>query len=154
MSPARLACLLALLVLSACRGPRDPVAGLLADLETAGEARDGAALEKRITKDFTGAGGMPRAQAVDEARRTLALYQEVRLEIYGVRAQGQERVSFHVDFAGNARSIGGLSSLMPPEATYSFDCELAEEDGLLKIRRAEWKAVAPPGEGGADAPAR
>lgn len=127
---------------SACnKTPRDPVAVLLADLEEAAEARDVSALEKRLAAGFVGPDGLARTRAVDEVRRYFALYEEVRVEVYGVEAPQIGQLVFHVDFAGNAKSIGGLSSLLPPEATYRFECEVVEEEGTLKLARAEWKVV-------------
>jgi hypothetical protein len=147
--PFALTVLLALAAsLLGCRStPRDPVAALLADLEAAAEARDVSALEKRLASGFTGQGSLARAQALDQTRRYFALYEEVRLEVYGVEAQGKESLVFVVDFSGHAKAIGGLSSLLPPEAAYRFDCELLEEGGVLKLSKASWKAVPLPGEG-------
>lgn len=129
-------------VVAGCsRAPRDPVAALLGDLEAAAEARDVTAIEKRLAAGFLGQDGIPRARALDEARRYFALYEEVRVEVYGIETPESGRVVFHVDFAGHAKPIGGLSSFVPPEAAYRFECELVEEDGSLKLARASWQAV-------------
>jgi len=133
--------------LCGCRStPKDPVAALLSDLEKAAEARDVTAIENRLAGGFVGSDGLPRPQVLDQARRYFALYEEVRLEIYGVEVQGRERVAFTIDFAGRAKAIGGLSSLLPPEAAYRFDCELVEEGGVLKLSKADWKVVPLPAD--------
>jgi hypothetical protein len=138
------------LALPACsRAPPDPVAALLAELESAAEARDAERFAAQLASEFRGERGLGRAEAAAELRRYFAAYESVALEVYGVeveRGAGAARVRCVVEFSGRARSALGLQGLLPPEAVYRFELELAEAKGGLRVRAARWEpAVAAAG---------
>ena len=58
----------------------------------------------------------------------------------------QNRAVLDADFSGDARSVFGLQGLLPPDATYRFEVEVADEGGTWRVRDARWEAVvnAPP----------
>lgn len=132
--------------LASCSRPKDPVEALLSELEEAAEARDAARFGERLSASLRAGTGMDRAQAQDTLRRYFAAYQSVALTVYGVeveRAEGSARVRCVVEFVGEARKLGPLQGLLPPEAAYRFDLEVADEDGVWRLRAASWTPVAP-----------
>lgn len=136
------------LAAAACRGPADPVAELLAELERAVEARDAEALSARLAADFEGRDGMSRDRALETARRLLLGYQEATLEIYEVVQEPTEagaRVRFWAEFSGRARRLGGLAGLLPPGAVYLFELELRRGQPWLVVS-ARWEQRAGPGD--------
>ena len=46
-----------------------------------------------------------------------------------------------VEFAGRARSLGGLKGLLPPSAVYRFELGVVEEGGAWRVREAAWEPV-------------
>ena len=144
----RVALLLALAVLSACsRGPKDPVAALLADLEAAAEARDAERFAERLAPEFRGAHGLGRPEALAQLKRYLAAYESVAIDVYGVAAErdgSAVRVRCVVEFSGQARKAFGLEGLLPPSAVYRFDLDAAEESGTWRVRGATWEPAETP----------
>jgi len=129
------------LILAACGPAPDPIRGLLVELEQAAEARDAAALRARLTPDFRGPQGLDAVEAEAMARRYLAGYERVSLDLYDVAVEEQgdtARVAFAVDFRGEARRLGPLQALLPPEASYRFELELSRRDGQWLVAGAEW----------------
>jgi hypothetical protein len=131
-----------LLLATACsRAPADPVEALLAELEAAAEARDADRLGERLAPGFRGAEGLDQSEAIARLRRTLAAYETVSIDVYGVEAErdgGSARVRCVVEFSGQARKVLGLEGLLPPTAAYRFDLEVAEEGGTWRVRGASW----------------
>lgn len=139
-----LAC--AALALSCSRTPKDPVQALLADLEEAAEARDANQFGEYLAPSFQAAGSMDRAEAIATLKRYFAGYDSVGLTVYGTeveRAGATASVRTIVEFSGRARKLAGLEGLLPPEAVYRFDLEMADESGSWKVRSAKWEAVEP-----------
>jgi hypothetical protein len=138
---------LVLLASLACRGtPADPVHELRVELEAAAEARDAERFGSLLSEEFQGGGGLTRADALATLRRYFAAYESVDLEVHGLevdRVGATAEVRCVVELAGEARSLGGLSGLMPPEAVYRFKLGVAEEDGVWRVRRAAWEPVVP-----------
>lgn len=134
------------LALQACsRAPADPVAALLAELESAAEARDAERFAARLAAEFQGERGLGRAEAAAELRRYFAAYEAVALEVYGVeveRLAGAARVRCVVEFSGRARGAFGLQGFLPPEAVYRFELELTEAKGGLRVLSARWEPAA------------
>jgi hypothetical protein len=131
-----------LLGLWACGGPSDPIQALLDRAERAAESRDATALRACLADDFSGPDGLTADAAVDLARRYLAGYETVALDIYDVdaeRSPDSARVRLRADFTGEARKIGPLANLLPPGASYRFDLELAPRDGHWRVVRASWE---------------
>jgi hypothetical protein len=147
---AALLLLVALVASSACRrGPADPVAAVLADLEAAAEARNADAFAERLSSDLRTAAGGGRTEAVADLRRYFAAYESVALEVYGVEAErggGAASVRCVVEFSGRGRALPGLQGLLPPSAVYRFDLELADEAGAWRVRRAAWAPAERPAE--------
>lgn len=139
---------LALVLACACGAPRDPIQALLAELEQAAEARDAAALRALLAPGFRGPEGLDEVEAEALARRYLAGYEQVNLDLYDVAVEEQgdaARVAFAVDFRGEARRLGPLQGLLPPEASYRFELELVRSDGQWRVAAAQWWPQAPPG---------
>jgi hypothetical protein len=131
----------------ACSGrPADPVEELQGELEAAAEERDADRFGERLSETFQGPRGLTRTEALDRLRRYFAAYASVDLDIYGVEVQreGPEAtVRCVVEFTGRARSLGGLKGLLPPGAVYRFELEVADEDGVWRVRQASWERVVP-----------
>jgi hypothetical protein len=144
-------CLLVLAIGVACRArPADPVAALLADVEAAAEARDADAILARLSEGFRDEHGLDRTETGQQVRRWLAAYESVSLEVYGVeieRAPGSARVRCVVEFAGRGRSAFGLGGLLPPEATYRFTLDVADEGGTWRVRGVAYEPASPAGGG-------
>jgi hypothetical protein len=139
-----------ILVLGAC-SKKDPVLALIDDLEAAVEDKSADEVSERVAADFRGEGGVDRAEAISLLRRYLAGYEKIEADVYDVsvqRGDGSADVKFRVDFSGQAMSIGGLSGLLPPDASYRFDLHVVDQGGTWKVQRADWEAMALP----ADAP--
>jgi hypothetical protein len=140
--------LIAVLALGACGGETDPVRRLVADAESAVEARDAEAVAALATLGFRGPGGMGRAELRSTLRRYFLAYQSIDVVVYDLSVERDEasaRVSCTVELSGDARQIGALRGLLPPEAVYRLHLEVAEEDGEWRIAQAGWEAVEPPG---------
>jgi hypothetical protein len=144
----RLVTLALLGCLVACGGPKDPILKLLADIERAAEAKDAAGIEARLTPDFRGGNGLPRAEVRSMLQRYFLAYEKVALELYEVeveRAEDTARVRFRVDFSGRPLKIGGLGGLLPPEAMYRFDLGLRRTGDVWMVAEADWEELTPPG---------
>jgi hypothetical protein len=137
----------ALLLAAACGSKKDPVLDLLARLEEAAEARDVDAFAEGLSADFRG-GGLSRAAALSELRRYFAMYETVALEVYGVEVErsdgGKATVRCVVEFSGQGTKLGGLDKLLPPEAAYRFQLEMADDGGTWRVKAASWEQAAPP----------
>ena len=132
------------------RRPADPVAALLGDLESAAEARDADAFAARLSARFRDAHGLDRAQTSEQLKRWFAGYESVALEVYGVeveRASGSARVRCVVEFSGRGRRAFGLEGLLPPAATYRFQLDVADEDGVWRVRGAAYEPAQPDAAG-------
>ena len=138
-----------LLVLALASGgcaAKDPVLAVLAGLEEAAEDRDADALREWLADDFRSAEGADRAEAHALARRSLAGYESVRLEVYDVKVtqtDAEAQVRARVDFTGSARRLPGLDGLLPPSASYVFDLRLARRGEAWKVTSAEWRSALP-----------
>lgn len=134
------------LALSCSRAPSDPVQALLAELEEAAEERDAGRFGERLASSFQATGAMGRADAIATLRRYFAGYDSVNLTVYGTeveRAGNAARVRTIVEFSGRTRKLAGLEGLLPPEAVYRFDLEVADEGGAWRVRSAAWEPVQP-----------
>jgi hypothetical protein len=133
--------------LGCSRAPADPVDALLAQLETAAEARDAGRFGERLSSTFRGARGLGRPEALAELKRYFAAYESVAIDVYDVeseRAGPAARVRCVVEFSGQARKAFGLEGLLPPSAVYRFDLDAADEDGTWRVRGATWEPVEAP----------
>ncbi len=138
------------LAASACsRAPDDPVAAVLAPLKKAAESRDVEALGRQLSADFTGQQGQSRADTLAEAKRYLAAYESVSIEIAGLestRGADSAHGRFLVGFSGRPRRILGLDTLLPPQASYWFELDLVRDEGGWRVQHATWEpasAVSP-----------
>jgi hypothetical protein len=136
--------------LAACSvAPGDPVEALLAELEAAAEARDAERFGRRLSEGFEGLHGLGRGEALAQLRRYFAAYESVAVESWAheVERDGPSaRVRCVVEFSGAARRAFGLEGLLPPEAVYRFELDVAEEGGVWRVRRAAWEAAGEPGK--------
>jgi hypothetical protein len=139
--------LLALAALPACsRAPADPVAGLLAELTAAAEARDAARFGARLSARFRGDGGLGRPEAIALVRRYFAAYESVAIDVYDVETERDgpaARVRCVAEFSGRARQVLGLPGLLPPSDAYRFTLEVSDEGGTWRVREASWEPAAP-----------
>lgn len=131
----------------ACAGtPDDPVEELRIALEEAAEDRDAERFGERLSEDFRGPRDLPRAEALAALKRYFAAYESVDLEVFGVevdRDGSRADVRCVVEFAGRARSFGGLKGLLPPAAAYRFELAVGEEAGVWRVQRAAWEPITP-----------
>jgi hypothetical protein len=152
MSDAITRCALVLGLLSgaACSGtPDDPIEELQAELVAAAEDRDAERFGARLSEDFRGPRSLARADALASLRRYFAAYESVDLEVFGVEVErdgNAAHVTCVVELSGRARQLGGLQGLLPPEAVYRFDLEVADENGVWRVGEAAWEAVSLDGE--------
>ena len=134
-----------LAVASACSpAPRDPVEGLLSELESAAEARDADRVAARLGDAFHGPGGLGKPEALATLRRYFAGYESIGLELYEIdrqRQDGSAGVRLKVAFTGTARRAFGLEGLLPPSALYEFELEARDEGGTWRVTRASWQEV-------------
>ncbi len=148
--PPALVALLTLVAACGCsRAPTDPVLALLAELESAAEVRDAERFAEGLSETFSTAEGLGKADAIIELKRYFAAYEKVGIETYGVeteREDGEAHVRCVVDFSGDTRKVFGLQGFLPPDATYRFSLDVADEDGTWRVRSVRWEAVldAPP----------
>jgi hypothetical protein len=143
-----LTALLLALAAGCSHAPADPVEALLADLEAAAEARDAGRFAERLAPAFHGAHGLGRPEALAQLKRTLAAYESVAIDVYGVEAErdgSAARVRCVVELSGQARRIAGLEGLMPPSAVYRFELDVADEGGGWLVRGATWEPAEPAG---------
>ncbi len=129
---------------SCSRRPADPVAALLAELESAAETRDADRFGKSLSADFRAEEGFDKPEALRELKRTLAIYETVSISVYGVeteRRPAAARVRFVAEFSGDARKLPGLEGFLPPSAVYRFELDVADEAGTWRVRQAGWQAV-------------
>ena len=136
------------LALAACGGETDPIRRLVAQAESAVEARDAEAVAGLVTQGFRGPGGKGRPELLSTLRRYFLAYESIEVVVYDLSVEGGEtnpHVSFIAEVSGDARRIGALRGLLPPEAVYRLELELEEEDGEWRIAQADWKAIQPPG---------
>jgi hypothetical protein len=135
------------LAVGCSRAPADPVEALLAELEAAAEARDADRFGVRLAPAFQSGQGLGRPEALAQLKRTLAAYESVGIEVYGVESERDgeaARVRCVVEFSGQARQAFGLQGLLPPSAVYRFDLDVAEEGGTWRVRGATWVPVEAP----------
>ena len=146
----RVRTLLALLLAVAVgcsRTPADPVEALLAELEATAEARDADRFAERLAPAFRGAHGLGRPEALAQLKRTLAAYESVAIDVYGIETErdgSAARVRCVVEFSGQARKAFGLEGLLPPSAVYRFDLDVADEGGAWRVRGATWDPAEAP----------
>ncbi|HVO10268.1 MAG TPA: hypothetical protein VMX54_05880 [Vicinamibacteria bacterium] len=133
---------LALAAAACSRPPADPVAAVLASLKQAAESRDAEGLGRQLSPDFTGAQGRSRGDTLAEAKRYLAAYESVRIEIADLeatRSADSAHLRCLVGFSGRPRRMLGLDTLLPPQAAYRFDLDLVRGGEGWLVRHATWE---------------
>ena len=133
---------------SCARAERDPAQALVDELAEAAEDRDAGRIVERLADDFSGPGGLTRADAAASLRRYFAGYETIDVEVYDVEARpadGMTTVRTRIGFKGEANRAFGLEGLLPPSAVYRFDLDVGERDGVWRVVRAAWERVTPPG---------
>lgn len=142
--PAAVVVLLAAAVAGCAKQAEDPVQKLVQDLVAAAENKDADAFALRLAPDFAGDGGMTRAEAQSTLRRYFMAYDSVGITVGELKRPEPTRVAFRVVFNGRPKDVGGLAGLLPGEAVYDFELELAGEGETLTVRRAAWRPWEPP----------
>ena len=123
-----------------CSKKEDPIDTLLADLETAAEARDVEPFEKRLMPGFSGNEMVSREESLAQLRRYFAAYEVIQIDIGNVeRSESGNRVTFHVTFSGKANAAFNLQNLLPSSAAYDFELLLLWENGMMKVKKAFWQ---------------
>jgi hypothetical protein len=127
------------------------VRALLAELEAAAEAKDADRFAARLGAGFRGGGpgsaSLGKAEAIASLRRYFAAYESVSLTVHEPEVETREKGALArcaVEFSGKANTAFGLSGLLPADAVYRFELELADEGGTWRVQRATWEPAAPP----------
>jgi hypothetical protein len=147
-APLRPLLLTLALALGACGEETDPIRRLVANAESAVEARDAEAVAGLVTQSFRGPDGIGRAELLSTLRRSFLAYESIDMVVYDVsveRGEASAQVSCIVELSGDARRFGAMRGLLPPEAVYRLELEIADEDGAWRIAQADWEAIQPPG---------
>jgi hypothetical protein len=137
----RLAASLALLALSRCGPPADPVRATLDRVVAAARGRDASAVLREVAADFQAADGSSRADDEALLQRYFAAYESLDVRVEDVqieRAENSARVRLRAVMSGKPRSVGGLSGLLPSSASYDFDLRLSRDGKEWKIAWASW----------------
>ena len=133
--------LVAASLLLSCRRSGDPVRESLDAMTAAARSRDSSALFERVTSDFQGGEGMPRAEAEATVRRYFAAYEILDVSLSDVtieRSEGAALARFTAHLSGQPRKLGGLDALLPSASTYRFEVRFVPENGRWKAAWASW----------------
>lgn len=138
-------CLLA----PACAGdsasPEDRVRAVLAALEESAQARDAGEMKEHVSEAYFDARGNDKrtvAQLVAfHLLRNQSVYLLTRVRSVGIEEPGQARAEVLVAMAGT--KIAGPEALLGLRADlYRFDLGFSEEDGVWRVRSADWRPAA------------
>lgn len=124
------------LLLFAC-AEKDPIARVVNGVAEAAEERDAGAVMKHVAASYDN-----RAEVENTLRRYFFGYKAFDVTVRELEStvSGSEAfATFHVDFIGVPKTIGGMDQILPRSATYRFDVTLAEEGGEWKITSARWE---------------
>jgi hypothetical protein len=130
-----------LVACSADSPPEDRVRAVLAELEESAQARDAGEMKQHVSEAYSdGKGNDKRAVAQLVAfhlLRNQSVYLLTRVRSVEIAAPGQARAEVLVAMAGTP--IAGPEALLGLRADlYRFDLGLAEEDGVWRVRSADW----------------
>jgi hypothetical protein len=148
-SPTLTLAFAACLSIVACSGSEDPIRATLDELEEATETRDADRLAARLSEGFRGkgsaSGALSKADAAAALRRYFAAYESVSLTVHEPEVEARDKgalVRCAVEFSGKANAAFGLGGLLPGDAVYRFELELADEGGTWRVERAAWTQAA------------
>lgn len=142
-SLSRLFLILPLLVL-ACRRESDPVRATLDSIVKAANARDAQAVVENLTGDYRDAEGQASTDVAATLRRLFNAYEIIDVRLSDVeidRAPAAARATFHAEFSGQPRKLGGLDRFFPSASTYRFEVRLVPESNRWKVAWASWEVV-------------
>ena len=136
--------LLLALVLTGCgreSSPEDELRAVVAEAETAAEARDASALSGLVADDYRDV----RGNGVEEIRRYVrgyliahqSVHLLVRIEEIELKATDLARLRATVGMVG--REAEGAAAWDLAADVYEFDLTLAREAGDWKVTRADWR---------------
>lgn len=141
----RLAILFLLFGAAACSKPGTPeqrIRALLDNAERAAEQKDIGTLRGDVSAHYTDADGRDR-RTIDAILRLYLLRHEsihllTRIESIGFVQRAEARVVLYVAMA--ARPLTDAAQLAAFHASlYRFDMDLAEESGVWRVTRADWR---------------
>jgi len=141
-SGAAAAVALLLAAAAGCRRPNDPVRAVVESLAAAANRRDAAAVVSCLASDFRAADSASRAGIEAELRRRFSMYRAMEIEVAGLsieRGPDAARVRFEARIFGEPRALGGLGAELPRRGRLRFDLLLAPEQGVWKVRTADWR---------------
>jgi len=133
----------------ACSGepasPEDQVRALLAALEESAQQKDAGAMKEHVSERYSDAQGNDKravAQLVAfHLLRNQSVYLLTRVQSVEIAAPGQARAQVLVAMAGTPIESPEALSLLRSDL-YRFDLGLAEEDGVWRVRSADWRPAA------------
>jgi hypothetical protein len=129
-------------VLSACGSkstPEQEVRKVIADAETAAEARDLSGVMDLVSERYTDMRGQDKAQIRDLMRAYFVVNQSVHL------LMRIDEITFPADELADARISVGMLGVQSQEDwryavdVYEFDVRLLSEDGEWRLQSAEWR---------------
>jgi hypothetical protein len=129
-------------VLSACGSkstPEQEVRKVIADAETAAEARDLSGVMDLVSERYTDTRGQDKAQIRDLMRAYFVVNQSVHL------LMRIDEITFPADELADARISVGMLGVQSQEDwryavdVYEFDVRLLSEDGEWRLQSAEWR---------------
>jgi hypothetical protein len=129
-------------VLSACGSkstPEQEVRKVIADAETAAEARDLSGVMDLVSERYTDTRGQDKEQIRDLMRAYFVVNQSVHL------LMRIDEITFPADELADARISVGMLGVQSQEDwryavdVYEFDVRLLSEDGEWRLQSAEWR---------------
>jgi hypothetical protein len=130
----------------ACSGgaetPEDQVRALLASLEESAERKDAGEMKEHVSEGYSDAHGNDQravAQLVAfHLLRNQSVHLLTRVQSVEIPAPGETRAVVLVAMAGT--EIEGPEALIALRADlYRFELSLADEDGVWRVRSADWR---------------
>lgn len=122
--------------------PEDQVRAVLTALEESARGRDAGEMKEHVSEGYSDARGNDK-RAVGQLvafhlLRNQSVYLLTRVQSVEILAPGQAQTEILVAMAGTP--IEGPEALLALRADlYRFDLGFAEEDGVWRIRSAEWR---------------
>jgi len=137
---------LAFVCLFGCARKTDPIRETIDAVVKAANARDAAAVLARVSPDFEAADGTGRLDLEMRLNRYFAAYEILHVTVSDVQIEkgsGAARVRLRAQMSGQPRSVGGLSGLLPSNATCDFELRLVNDGEAWKVGFAGWTPVSP-----------
>ncbi len=115
---------------------------VLAALEESAQGRDAGEMKKHVSEGYSDAKGNDKRAVAQRIAfhllRNQSVYLLTRVQSVEIAAPGQARAEVLVAMAGTP--IAGPEALLGLRADlYRFDLEFVEEDGVWRVRSADWR---------------